>query len=260
MARRNKLVMSNLVDHQYESDISYGDTVHITSIAEMDADDITPGTALTPVAPTETEQTLVIDQYKGKAIELQDMLKKQSKYDLRKPYTDVIGHALAKSIDSSLLDEWTNVVAAHKQTSLSALTFDGIVAATTLLDEDNVPLEDRALVVDAISLGDLRKLEEFTLYTNTGEKSHVKKHMGIVGEIYGAKVYFTNAVAQSTGTAGERKNLLFHKSAFALAVQLDPEMESDRDILKKADLVSGSTLFGNKTVRSDHAVVVARDV
>ena len=90
MARRNKLIMANLVDHQYEDDLVYGDTVHITSIAEMTADAITPGTALTPVAPTETEQTLVVDQYYGKAIELQDMLKRQSKYDLRKPYADVI--------------------------------------------------------------------------------------------------------------------------------------------------------------------------
>lgn len=257
MARRNKLVMANLVDKQYESDISYGDTVHIVSIAEMTADAITPGTALTPVAPTETEQTIVIDQYYGKAIEVQDMLKKQSKYDLMKPYSDVIGFALAKAIDGSLLAQFANVVTAHKQTAVATLTFNGIVDAHTLLDEDNVPQEDRAMVVNAKGLGDLRKLEEFSSYNATGEVGLVKSKMGIVGTIYGTPVYLTNAVKTDSGAF---QNLLFHKSAFAVVIQMNPEMESDRDILKKADLLSGSTLWGVKTVRPDHAVVIRRDV
>lgn len=257
MARRNKLVMANLVDHQYEDDIAYGDTVHITSIAEMTADAITPGTALTPVAPTETEQTLVIDQYYGKAIELQDMLKRQSKVELMKPYADVIGFALAKAIDASLLAQYANVETTHKQTAIANLTFNGIVDAHGLLDQDNVPQEDRVLVVNWAGLADLRKLDEFKSYNETGEVGLVEKKMGIVGSIYGAPVYLTNAVASASSAY---QMLLFHKSAFAIAVQKQPEMESDRDILKKADLLSGSCLWGVKTVRPDHAVVIRRTV
>lgn len=257
MSRRNKLVMANLVDHQYEEGVSYGDTIHITSIAEMTADAITPGTALTPVAPTETEQTIVIDQYYGKAIQIQDMLKKQSKYDLRKPYSDVIGFALAKAIDGSLLAQFANVDNAHKQTAVASLTFNGIVDAYTLLDEDNVPQEDRALVVNARGLSDLRKLPEFTSYNATGEVGVVKSKMGIVGTIYGVPVYLTNAVKTD---ANAYQFLLFHKSAFAVVIQMQPEMESDRDILLKADILSGSTLWGVKTVRPDHAVVIRRTV
>lgn len=255
MARRNKLVMANLVDHQYENDLQYGDTVHITSIAEMTADQITPGTALTPVAPTETEQTLVIDQYYGKAVEIQDMLKRQSKYDLRAPYTDVIGFALAKAIDGSLLSEYANVDAGNVQTTVANLTFNGIVDAHSLLDAADVPQEDRFIVVNAQGLADLRKLDEFRSYNETGVPSNVEKTMGIVGDIYGAPVYLTNAV-KDDGT--HYQFLLFHKSAFALAVQQQPEIETDRDILKKTDLISGSCLWGVKTVRSDHAVVIQR--
>lgn len=259
MARRNKLIMANLVDHQYEDDIAYGDTVHITSIAEMTADAITPGTALVPVAPTETEQTLVIDQYYGKAIELQDMLKRQSKYDLRRPYADVIGFALATAIDSSLLAQHANVVAGNIQTAVANLTFNGIVDAHSLLDKNNVPQEDRAMVVNWAGLADLRKLPEFVNYEKTGEVGLVEKQMGMVGTIYGAPVYLTNAVKSIGGTPAYQF-LLFHKSAFAIAVQSQPEMESDRDILKKSDLLSGSCLWGVKTVRTDHAVVIRRTV
>lgn len=257
MARRNKLVAANLIDHQYEAGLTYGDTIHITSIAEMTADAITPGTALVPVAPTETEQTLVIDQYYGKAIELQDMLTTQSKYDLRKPYSDVMGFALANAIDGSILAQYANVLAGNKQTAVAALTYNGIVDAHTLLDAKNVPMEDRALIVNAQGLGDLRKLTQFTSWNDTGRPGIRETQLGIVGEIYGAPVYLTNAVKTN---AGAYQMLLVQKSAFAIVIQKEPEMESDRDILKKSWLISSSALWGVKTIRNDHAVVIQRTV
>lgn len=257
MARRNKLVASQLVTHQYENNLTYGDTVHIVSVAEMTADVITPGTALVPVAPTETEQTLVIDKYYGKAIEVQDMLKRQAMYDLRKPYTDVMGFAVAKAMDASVLAMYANAAAGHTQTAVAALTFAGIVDATTLLDSKDVPMEDRALIVNAVSLGDLRKLPEFTAYEKTGREGKVETGLGIVGTIYGADVYLSNAVPTA---GGSYKNLLVHKDAIAIAVQMTPDVESDRDILKKADLLSISALWGVKTVRADHMVVLQRTV
>lgn len=261
MARRNKLVMANLVDHQYQADLAYGDTVHITSIAEMTADAITPGTALVPVAPTETEQTLVVDQYYGKAVELQDMLTKQSKYDLRAPYSDVIGFALAKAMDGSLLAQFANVLTANKMTAVANLTFNTIVDAHTLLDAKDVPMDGRALVINAQGLGDLRKLPEFTSWDKTGREGVREGEMGIVGTIYNTPVYLTNAVKQNVDSATNNYQfLLFHKAAFAMVTQINPEMESDRDILKKTDLISGSCLWGTKTVRTDHAVVIRRNV
>lgn len=265
-ARTDNLVMTNLVDHQYEDDLNYGDTVHIVSIAEMEADVMTPGTALVPVAPTETEQTLVIDKYYGKAIEIQDVLKKQSKYELRQPYTDVMGRALAKAIDSSLLAEYANVAASNLMTSVAAVTYDTIVDAHTLLDMKNVPMEDRALVVNAKVLSDFRKDPQFTEYDSTGKEGVKETQMGIRGTIFNTPVYLTNAVKTAdadrtgAGTAQAYQCLLFHKSAFAAAIQLKPDLESDRDILKKTDLVSTSALWGVKTVRPDHAVVIQRNV
>lgn len=261
--RRNKLIALKLVDHQYESQIlNHGDTVHITSITPFTADTITPGTPLVPVANTETEQTLVIDQYKGKAIAIQDMLKKQSVYELRSPYTREISRALAEAIDSYILGLWNNFAANNKPAAVANITFNTIIDANVILDKANVPQDGRALVVNADGLADLRKVAEFTMYDKTGEASLVRKdgddtNPGLVGTIYGAPVYWTNAVAVSGGSA---KCLLIHKSAIAAAVQLKPEVEHDRDILLKADLVSGSTLFGAKVVRPDHAVVISRTV
>lgn len=254
--RQDKLVALKLIDHQFESAIlNQGDTVHIVSIAPLTAAAITPGQPIVPVANTEVEQTLVIDQYFGTGVEIQDMLKKQSAYDLRAPYTAEISRALAEAIDGSIMGQYANVDADNKMTAVASLSFDAIVDANILLDKANVPMSDRALVVDAHGLGDLRKVAEFSMYDKTGEAGHVKENLGLVGTIYGAPVYFTNAVPAN---AGASQNMLFHKSAFAAAVQIKPEIEHDRDILKKTDIITGSALWGVKTVRPDHAVVIPR--
>jgi hypothetical protein len=222
----------------------------------MTADQMTPGTALVPVAPTETEQTLVVDQYFGKAIEIQDVLKRQSKYDLRKPYTEVMGRALAHAMDTSLLALAAD--ADTQRTAISALTYAEIVDASTDLDAANVPMEDRALVVNAVGLGDLRKDNNFTEYDSTGKAGVKETQMGIRGTIFNTPVYLTNAVQKSTASGTPYQYILFHKSAFAMATQLQPNVESDRDILKKTDLVSTSALWGVRAVRTDHAVVIQR--
>lgn len=255
--RRNKLIALKLVDHQFESAVmNQGDTVHITSITPLTATAITPGTPITPTANTETEQTLVINKYYGVGVEVQDMLKKQSAYELRKPYTDEISYALANEIDKSILAEWTNVQAGNKQTAVASLTFSGIVDAHSLLDAANVPQTGRVLIVNAAGLSDLRKIAEFTMWDKTGQAGHVEdENLGLVGQIYGAPVYFTNSVAVAGGSG---KNLLLHKSAFAVAVQIKPEIEHFRDIFKKTDAITGSALWGVKTIRPDHAVVLQR--
>lgn len=261
--RRNKLVALKLIDHQYESQVlNQGDTVHITSIAPLTASAITPGSPIVPIANTEVEQTLVINQYYGTGVEIQDMLKKQSAYNLREPYVSEMSYALAKQMDSSVLAQYANAASGHTQTAVANITFNGIIDAHSILDAKNVPFDGRALIVNAQGLADLRKIAEFTMYDKTGTSNLVKNgggdtNPGFVGVIYGAPVYMTNQVPSA---GGSYKFLLLHKSAIAAAVQIKPETESDRDILKKTDILTASALWGVKTVRPDHMVVIQRTV
>lgn len=256
--RRNKLVATKLVDHQYESQLmSQGDTVHIVSIPELATQAITPGTEMTVVDAEPTEQLLVVDQYEGVPVRIQDMLKKQSAYELRAPYVDRISYALATAIDEYLLGLWNGFAAGNKPAAVASLTFETIVDAHAILDTANVPTSERALVVNGVGLADLRKVAEFTLYDHTGKEGLVSSETGIVGSIYNTPVYVTEAVPSSDGAY---KYWLVHKSAVAVAVQLQPEVEYDRNILMKADIIAGSTLFGAKVVRDDHAVIISRTV
>lgn len=256
--RTNNLVMLNLVNHQYESDLlQKGDTVHIEKMDEFTVQDIDETVGLTVTAATTSEDTIVIDKYVGFAKAYQDVIKKQSAYELRAPIVERGGRALATAIDNYILSKWANVATANKPAAISNLTFASIVDAHAILDSKNVPEDNRYLVVNGIGRADLRKIPEFTAYKETGEAGLVKSNKGLVGEIYGTPVYVTNSVVSS---AGSYKFMLFHKEAFAVAVQIKPEIEYDRDIVKKADIITGSTLLGAKVLRPDHAVVISRTV
>lgn len=264
--RRKRMVMEQLVNHDYEGDIkNHGDTVHIISLPDLVAQDIVPGTEMTVTPIDPSEQLLVIDQYKGIPAELQDMLLKQSTYDLRRPFTEKIGYGLANAIDKYLL---TKVVAdvslsdvngtSHLMTAVAALNKATLVAAHQILDMAEVPDEGRALIVNGVGKADLRNDANFSSFHETGEAGLVRGN-GYVGEIYDTPVYVTNQVAKSD-TNVNWAFVLLHRDALSVAVQIEPETESQRRALSKSTIIVGSTLFGGKMVRPDHAVVIRRTV
>lgn len=262
LARRNKLVAANLVNRQYESDLSVGDTVHVPFVANLTADTVTPGTDLTPVSPTESEVQIIVDTMKGKAVTLHDWTKKQSKYDLAKIYGGQIGEALARAIDTAVLAEISTGSTNTAIDTTTGATYANIVAAVVALDTANVPQEDRAFIVNAKFMGDLRQLAEFTRYDATGQAnpSVAKSSNGsLVGSIYGIPVYMSNNIRTVTGTPNKDHNLLIQKDCVGLVIQKDVTFETDRRALALSTDVVGSCLFGVKTLRGDHSVILKRN-
>jgi len=258
--RRNRLVMEQLVNHDYEGQIkNHGDTVHIISLPDMVAQDIVPGTEMTVTPLVPTEQLLVIDQYKGVPAEVQDMLMKQSTYDLRRPYTEKIGFALADAIDKYLIGiALAGVAGGNTLTAVSALNKATLVAAHAKLDALNVPTEGRSLIINGFGKADLRLDQDMTWADRQGNGVSISG-AGYAGTIYDTPVYVTNQVPK-INTNVNWGFLLLHRDALTAAVQIDPEVETDRRILSKSWIVAGSTLFGGKVIRPDHIVVIPRTV
>ena len=258
--RRNRLVMEQLVNHDYEGQIkNHGDTVHIISLPDMVAQDIVPGTEMTVTPLVPTEQLLVIDQYKGVPAEVQDMLMKQSTYDLRRPYTEKIGFALADAIDKYLIGiAVAGVAAGNTLTAVSALNKATLVAAHAKLDTLNVPTEGRSLIINGFGKADLRLDQDMTWADRQGNGVSIAG-AGYAGTIYDTPVYVTNQVPKINSNANWAF-LLIHRDALTAAVQIDPEVETDRRVLSKSWIVAGSTLFGGKVIRPDHIVVIPRTV
>lgn len=258
-ARDDAFVAANLVERRFEKDLSVGDTVHIPFIADLVTESIVSTGSMTPVANTETKVDLVVDQFEGTAVEIFDKTKIQSKYDLPKIYSNRIGNALANVVDTSLLDEYTNILAGNKPTTVATLTYDLVVEAVGLLDAGNVPQGNRFFIVNSVTLSDLRKDAQFVRYDSTGEKGgHLQGGgVGAIGEIYGIPVYLSNNVQDD---ATSYMNILAHKSWLALAIQAKPDMEKHRNPLASAGYLIGRVLYGLKTIRPDHAVQVARTI
>lgn len=261
--RVNNLVMWALIDGRYTSEISQkGDTLHINFLDEI-TDDTSSNTAVSglTIDGLDTDQVdLLIDRYIRKVLGVQDVLKAQSAYEFRAPYTARLGRYLDRALDEEVMRKAvagagsTVTVTGNTNTTLA---FKDIVDAAALLDAANVPQDGRCIVVNGYGIGDLRQVPEFTAFKETGEAGLVKGMTGLVGEIYGMKVYVTNAIT----TSDSKYNfLMFHKSAIIGATQSVPSFEADRDKVNGIDFIAGAELFGVKVLRGDHIVKITRPV
>lgn len=259
--RVNNLVMWALIDGRLSSEISAkGDTLHLNFLDEI-TDDTSVNSAVSglTIDGLDTDQVdLLIDRYIRKVLGVQDVLKAQSAYEFRAPYTQRLGRYLDRALDEEVMRKavagagTTVTVTGNTNTTLA---FADVVKAAATLDAANVPVEGRAIVVNGYGLGDLRQVPEFTAFKETGEAGLVKGTTGLVGEIYGMKVYVSNAVT----TASSKYNfLMFHKSAIIGAMQSVPSFESDRDKVNGIDFIAGAQLWGVKVLRADHIVKITR--
>jgi len=261
--RVNNLVMWSLIDGRFSSEIAQkGDTLHLNFMDEITDDTSTnsPVSGLT-IDGLDTDQVdLLIDRYIRKVLGVQDVLKAQSAYEFRAPHTARLGRFLDRALDEEVMRKTvagagsTITVTGNTNTTLA---FADVVKAAAALDAANVPQDGRALVVNGYGLGDLRQVPEFTAYKETGEAGLVKGTTGLVGEIYGMKVYVTNAV---TTSAGKYNFLMLQKSAVIGAVQNVPSFEADRNKVDGIDFIAGAQLWGVKVLRADHIVKITRPV
>lgn len=261
--RVNNLVMWALIDGRLSSEISQkGDTLHLNFLDEI-TDDTSVNSAVSglTIDGLDTDQVdLIIDRYIRKVLGVHDVLKAQSAYEFRAPYTARLGRYLDRALDEEVMRK--AVAGAGSTISVTGntnktLAFADVVNAAARLDAANVPVEGRAIVINGYGLGDLRQVPEFTAFKETGESGLVKGATGLVGEIYGMKVYVSNAVST---TGGNYNFLMLHRSAVIGAVQSVPSFESDRDKVDGVDFIAGAQLWGVKVLRADHIVKITRPV
>lgn len=261
--RVNNLVMWALIDGRLSSEISQkGDTLHLNFLDEI-TDDTSVNSAVSglTIDGLDTDQVdLIIDRYIRKVLGVHDVLKAQSAYEFRAPYTARLGRYLDRALDEEVMRK--AVAGAGSTISVTGntnktLAFADVVNAAARLDAANVPVEGRAIVINGYGLGDLRQVPEFTAFKETGESGLVKGTTGLVGEIYGMKVYVSNAVST---TSGNYNFLMLHRSAIIGAVQSVPSFESDRDKVDGVDFIAGAQLWGVKVLRADHIVKITRPV
>lgn len=262
-ATESKLVAAKLVS-RFDADVSEkGDIVHIPEVSNFSAArDKSAGTDITLDALTESEKTITIDQHKYVAFAIEDKLAKQSAYDLVGHYTQKAGYQIANAVDTSLLSLWSDLTTTDVGSYEADVSAASLVAAIQTLMVNDVPREDMAFVVDASQAGAMLNVADFVRADYIGNQDEFTRIVTGVdsaymyGTLYGIPVYYSTNVQKTAGTTTSVHNMLFHKEAFALAMQMAPRVQKQYDIMALADIVVTDVLYGVQTLRSEFGVEI----
>ena len=251
------LTMAKLVKRDFEGDIRQkGDTVHVVDISNLSVGNKAASTTVSYETITEDKTSITIDKHKYAAFRLEDIVAAQSNTNLLTEYSNKVGYALAKQIDTDLLALYVNLGQAVGADNTD-ITDDVFLDAIELLDVADAPETDRSAVFHANQKAAFLRVEKFVEYQSTGiggsQNSPIIR--GQFGELYGVRLFFTTNITTAGSPAGDH-NLVFHKEAFTLAMQKDIRIQSQYDIDSLANKVVGDVLYGVSEYRDTFGVVV----
>lgn len=230
-----------------------GNILYIPNVSNITANVKSANAQVTLNAPTETTNTINVDQHYEASFLVEDLLKTQSAFNLMSLYTDKAGYAIAKVFDSAIVTASTfSQVTGTANSALSDLT---ILTAFQKLDEANAPVTDRHFVIAPKAKADIFKLDKFTLHTGPGYENEDSPILhGVVGDMYGADVSVSTQIAGALSTS--TNNLLFHKEALAAAVQEKPRVQSQYKQEYLGWLCTVDIIYGTAKLRDTFGVVV----
>jgi len=270
---KQNLVMANLV-----SKMSFkgkkGDTLHIPKPTRGSANVKAASTQVTLQAATESEVQVLVNKHYEYSRLIEDITEAQALASLRKFYTGDAGYALAKQVDTDLLALGRNVQGgngtiaynaaviggdgstAYTGTNESAITDAGIRKIIQTLDDQDVPMDGRVLVLPPVARNVMLGLARFTEQAFTGETGGGNSiRNGEIGNVYGVKVYVTTNCETATGDA--RIGMMFHKDAFVLAEQMGVRSQTQYKQEYLGTLFTSDMLYGVKELRDEAAVAIA---
>ena len=274
-AYKSNLVLANLVTRMNHNG-KKGDTVHIPKPTRGSASSKSASTQVTLITATDTELTVSLNKHYEYSRLIEDILDKQAITSMRSFYTDDAGYALAKQVDTDL---WTQtyalqggdgaaayhgdkaVIGSDGSTLFSssqagvAIADAGLRKVIQTLDDADVPMEDRFLVVPPVEKKNLTGIARFTEQAFTGEVAGGNTiRNGLIGDLYGIPVYVsTNSPTNNSA----RACLLAHRSAMVLAEQLSVRSQTQYKQEYLGDLFTADTIYGTGELRIDAGVRIA---
>jgi len=251
-----------------------GDVMHFPSPARGSAAVKTASSQVTLIAESGTEKTVTINQHYEYSRLIEDFAEVQALSSLRRFYTDDAGYALATRIDTSLIQLGRGAqggagTAAYDKAYLAgdgstlyvdgtnvgtALTDAGLRRAIQRLDDSDVPMDGRFLIVPPATRNTMMGLARFTEQAFIGDGATIRN--GQIGDVYGVKVFVTTNADTATTTT-TRVALLAHPEAFVLVDQLGVRVQTQYKQEYLGTLLTADTLYGVGELRDTSAVALA---
>lgn len=238
-----------------------GDTIHIPIKKRQVVGTVTTGGAFTPDAQTLTQVDVSINTWKYVSNETLDQTEAQSYWSPESDFPKDAGAALAEDYDSAIAALHSNITSNVVGDPNSPPAFDdtAMLAAFMKLADRNIPRQSLSFILPpAAFYNGLFKLDRFTTANQTGlDKSVLQTNYRF--PLLGVPAYETTLLTQVTGTgATAYKAFLLHKEALAIAMQLNNKFKRAETTAaaKLTTIIVMESLYGVRTVREDHAVVI----
>jgi hypothetical protein len=241
-----------VVNRNYEGDIAEsGDTVRITSISRPTVATYTKdSTTISPETLTDAQRTLLIDQSKYFAFEVDDIDMRQARSGgaLMDEAAVEAGYALADVADQYVAGLYTGVDSGNAISTTSitsaALAVSNLIALKVKLDNANVPNQGRYVIIPPWYHGLLLGSDLFVRVDASGNDTALRN--GMVGRAFGFDVLMSNNCVNVTGDdwivqAG-------YPGALSFAEQIT-KVEAYRPESAFSDALKGLHLYGAKLVR-----------
>lgn len=195
---------------------------------------------------------------------IEDIAEVHALASMRKFYTDDAGYSLSVRKDSVIFDAartlnsgdgastWTGGVIAGDGTTAfvdaagvanaTAITDAGIRRVIQVLDDNDIPMNDRFLAIPPVARRIMMGLARFTEQAFVGDGKTIRN--GKLGDVYGVSVHVTSNCPVPTSATSAKVALLAHQDALILADVLGPRVQTQYKQEYLATLLTADTIFG----------------
>ena len=250
-----------------------GDTVNIPVPTRGSATAKTANTQVNLNVATENNIPVLINKHFEYSRLIEDIVDVQALASMRQFYTDDAGYALAKQVDTSVIQlgrgvnggdgtaDYTGAYSGADGTTAytgtaGALTDAAIRRTIQRLDDQDVPMEGRFLIVPPSSRNTLMGLARYTEQAFVGESGSANTiRNGEIGNLYGIPVFVSSNA--DTATDGDRIALMGHKDFAVLVEQMGIRSQTQYKQEWLGTLFTSDTLYGVKELRDYSAVALA---
>jgi N4-gp56 family major capsid protein len=256
-----------------------GDTVHIPSPTRGNASAKTANTQVNLIAATEGDIAITINQHWEYSRLIEDIVEAQALSSLRQFYTDDAGYALGRQVDTSLVQlgrsvqggngtaayngafsgaDGTTAYVAGSNTGVAALTDAAIRRSIQRLDDQDVPMDGRFLLVPPSTRNTMMGIARFTEQAFVGEQGGGNTiRNGEIGNVYGIPVFVTTNADTTSGSTATRICLLGHKDFAVLVEQMGVRTQTQYKQEYLGTLFTADVLYGVGELRDNAAVALA---
>ena len=277
-AYKKSLVAANLIKKMSFKG-KKGDTVHIPAPTRGSASAKAANSQVTLIAATEGERQISINQHWEYSRLIEDIVEAQALSSLRQFYTDDAGYALGLQVDTSIIRlgrgvqggggtnaysgafsgaDGTTAYVAGANTGLGALTDAAIRRSIQRLDDQDVPMDNRFLIVPPSTRNTLMGIARFTEQAFVGEAGGSNTiRNGEIGNVYGIPVFVTSNADTTSGTTACRICLLAHRDFGVLVEQVGVRTQTQYKQEYLGTLFTADVLYGVGELRDGAAVALA---